>query len=208
MRLTASAGTSRFQLRTLLVRAPCTTVALALIWSMFIVELALHAPEHQDVLLRLGALPGAGITPAQSWRLLAHALLHAGWWHIALNTILLLIAGPPLERWLGRGGWIVTALLGAVFGGVATLLAQHGAGSVSVGASGALFALLFAACLLSSTSNASFGLRRRLWITLAIGLLYSFMPGVGLAAHLGGMAVGAAVAQIRPAHRRFKEDGA
>lgn len=203
MRLTAFAGTSRFQLRTLLARAPCTTVALALIWSMFIVELALHAPEHQEVLLRLGALPGNGITPAASWRLLAHALLHAGWWHIALNTALLLIAGPPLERWLGRSGWIVAALLGAVFGGVATLLAQHGAGSVSVGASGALFALLFAACLLSGTHNASSGLRRRLWITLTAGLLYSFMPGVGLAAHLGGMAVGATV--VGTGHRRFKE---
>lgn len=199
------ARTSRF-LRTLLVRAPCTTVTLALIWSMFIVELVFHAPEHQDVLLRLGALPGAGITLTQSWRLLAHALLHAGWWHIALNTALLLIAGPPLEQWLGRGAWIVTVMLGAVFGGVATLLAQHGAGSVSVGASGAFFALLFAACLLSGTRNASFGLRRRLWITLTIGLAYSFMPRVGLAAHLGGMAVGAAVTRARPAHRRFKEE--
>ncbi|MET1024943.1 MAG: rhomboid family intramembrane serine protease [Pseudoxanthomonas sp.] len=196
---------SRFHLRTLLSRIPCTLVTLALIWAMFIVELSLHAPGHQDVLVRLGALPGEGFTPAQSWRLLAHALLHAGWWHLGLNTALLLIAGPPLERWLGPTRWIFTALLGAVSGGLAGLLAMHGAGSVAIGASGAFFALLFAACLRSGPCHASPGLRRRLWITLTAGVLYSLMPGVGLAAHVGGMAVGAVMVYTGPAYRRLKE---
>ncbi|WP_165494592.1 rhomboid family intramembrane serine protease [Pseudoxanthomonas winnipegensis] len=177
-------------------RFPCTFVALALIWAMFALELAMHAPGHEDVLLRLGALPRTGFHLAQSWRLLSYALLHSGWLHIGLNTALVLIAGPSLERWLGRGPWLATALLDAVIGGLATLLAPHARGAVMVGASGALFAVLMAACLCSGPCHASSGMRRRLWITLAVGLAYSFMPNVSLAAHLGGMAVGTGMAFV------------
>lgn len=172
---------------------------------MFVVELVLRAPGDQAVLLRLGALPGQGIVDGQYWRLLTHAGLHAGWWHIALNTALLLIAGPPAERWLGSWRCLGVALLGAVLGGVATLLVQHGAGTLSVGASGAFFALLGAACVAGQVSAQSTGMRRRLWITLTVGLLYSCMPGVGMAAHLAGLVVGSATVLSSRMHRAPKE---
>ncbi|MFT4197963.1 MAG: rhomboid family intramembrane serine protease [Pseudoxanthomonas sp.] len=180
----------------LLRRFPCTAALLAAIWLVFAVELALHAPGDRAVLLRLGALPDH-IPHGQYWRLLSHALLHANWLHIALNTLLLLIAGPPLERRLGSATCLVTALAGAVLGGLATLGMHHGDGSNTVGASGAFFALLGAALVaihVRPPVRPGPVLVRRLWLALMVGLGYSFFPDVGMAAHLAGLAVGAGIA--------------
>jgi rhomboid protease GluP len=174
-------------------RAPCTAVILSVIWLMFGVELFTHALGQPAMLLRLGALPTAGVAHGEYWRLLTYALLHSGWWHIGLNTALLLLTGPVVERALGARSTLAINLLGAVFGGAAALLAHLGKpATFEVGASGAFFALLGAALVVAWPQRPlnSSRIYRRLRTVLIIGLAISWLPGISMAAHLAGLAVG------------------
>lgn len=178
-------------------RSPCTAGMLAVIWSMFGVELLTHAIGHPEQLLRLGALPTAGIVRGEYWRLLTYALLHSAWWHIGLNTILLLMTGPVVERTSGARMTLVVSLSGAVLGGMAVLLVhRHDPASFEVGASGAFFALLAAALVLTWRHSFAPSARiyRRLRTVLIAGLAISFAPGVSLAAHVAGLVAGGACA--------------
>ncbi|GAB2586327.1 rhomboid family intramembrane serine protease [Dyella jejuensis] len=193
----APAETLRFERMTdVLRRTPCTTLWLVAIWVIFFVELITHAPGNQAMLMRLGALPVTGIVHGQYWRLLTYALLHSAWWHIGLNTLGLWICGPVVERALGPRATLVISVAGAILGGVAILLVHHnGPASIELGASGALFALLGAG-LVSTWRRPGISLSsyRRLRAILIVGLAISFTPEVSMAAHLGGLASGMALA--------------
>jgi rhomboid protease GluP len=174
-------------------RVPCTAGMLLVIWTMFGVELSTRALGHPATLLRLGALPTAGIVDGEYWRLLSYALLHAGWLHIGVNTVLLLLTGPVVERALGARSTLAISLLGAIMGGVAVLFAHHGKpAAFEVGASGAFYALLGAGLVVAWNRPVSDSFRtyRRLLAVLIVGISTSFPPGVSLAAHLAGLAVG------------------
>lgn len=179
---------------------PCTSSMLVAIWLMFGVELIAHAPGNTVTLAKLGALTAAGVARGEYWRLLSYALLHSGWWHIGLNTILLLIAGPVVEQALGARSTLIISLLGAVLGGVAILFVHHGDPALlEVGASGAFFALLGAALGAAWQGRAMDASRiyRRLRTVLVIGVAISFVPGVSMAAHLAGLVVGGVYAWAR-----------
>lgn len=174
-------------------RYPCTTWIMVAIWLMFVVELVTHALGNQDMLLRLGALPTNGIRHREYWRLWTYALLHSGWWHIAINSYLLLMAGPPVERTLGARSTVVIGNMGAALGGAAILLAHHAdKASIELGASGALFAFLGAGLVMTWQRSPAHPSRthRYLRTILIVGLAISFIPGISMAAHLAGLAAG------------------
>jgi rhomboid protease GluP len=178
-------------------RFPCTASMLIAIWLMFVVELHMHALGNQAMLLRLGALSADSIVHRQYWRLLTYALLHSAWWHIGLNTFLLLMAGPVIESALGARSTLVISILGALLGGMAIVLVHRGeTASIGVGASGASFALLGAGVVMTWQRPPESPPRvyQRLRTILIVGLVISFIPGISMAAHLAGVAVGCAYA--------------
>lgn len=71
----------------------------------------------------------------QPWRLLTYAFLHADAIGLALNVLVLLLAGPFAETGLGRGRFLVAYLLAAAFSAGMHLLLT---GTPLVGASGAV----------------------------------------------------------------------
>lgn len=195
----ATAHVSFSSAREFLRRFPCTAVVLAAIWSMFAVELLTHALGNRSALLHLGALSTAGIRQHDYWRLFTYALLHSGWWHIGLNTLLLALCAPTVERSMGSWRTLAIILLGAVLGGVGILIAHRQASpSIEVGASGACFALLGTALALTwrRGRGSSSRLSRRFVVVLIIGLAFSLLPGISMAAHLAGLAVGIALARV------------
>jgi rhomboid protease GluP len=187
-------GTFRLvEARRAIRQSPCTTSMLVVIWAMFAVEIFTHALRNQAMLLRLGALSADTIRHNEYWRLVTYALLHSAWWHIGLNTFLLLVAGPVVERTLGARSTTVISLLGAILGGIAILVVHHGQGSsIELGASGAFFALLAAALVMTWKRQPS--AHRRLRTIVIVGILISFIPGISMAAHLAGLAIGCALA--------------
>ncbi|MGL3148800.1 rhomboid family intramembrane serine protease [Microbacterium sp. A82] len=138
-------------------------------------------------------LPELSGAPFQPWRLLTAALVHSGIWHIGLNMLALWMIGRSLEPMLGRWRFLALYVLGAIGGSVAVGLIAPG--TVTVGASGAVFALFGALLVIGLHLGANM---TGLFVLLGINLVIGFVPGFNIAwqAHLGGAVVGALVGLI------------
>ncbi|MFV1960160.1 MAG: rhomboid family intramembrane serine protease [Planctomycetota bacterium] len=150
------------------------------------------APSPQ-VLVRLGAEVPAEVELGAWQQLVTHAFLHGFLLHLVLNAWIFVGAGRLLESVAGSARLWIVFVVSAVAGGVAHLL--WGQGAVAVGASGGIFGVVGAvgAWSLFSPHPAAPGVRRSILFFLVLSLLISLLPGVGLAAHLGGLAAGAVV---------------
>jgi membrane associated rhomboid family serine protease len=126
------------------------------------------------------------------WRLLTAAFLHIGPVHLLLNMLALLIFGSELERQLGRGRYLAVYLLSALGGAVAIQLLGFPAGAVA-GASTAIYGLMGGLGVLMLASRQDI---RGLLTLLAINVVISFLPGVSLLGHLGGLVAGAIAAGL------------
>jgi len=143
---------------------------------------------------------GANYGPAvflggEWWRLVASTFLHGGLLHLAFNMWGLRVLGPFVESVLGATAFLILYLVSGV-GASLVSIAAHPDG-LSLGASGAIFALLGA--------HVAFFLRHRrempdeifrgqmtsigslIAINIALGLS---MPQVDNAAHVGGLLMG------------------
>jgi membrane associated rhomboid family serine protease len=176
------------------------TVTLTLIGAN-IVAYILERIGGQEFLLRY-ALVGlaldpfsgsvVGVATGEWWRLLTAAFLHSpgSILHILFNMYALYVLGPPLESVLGRARFLILYLVAAL-GGSAASYAFSPLGSISVGASGAIFGLFAAWIIAARRLHAD---ARPMWILLAINLAISFFGAqIDWRAHLGGLVAGAAV---------------
>jgi membrane associated rhomboid family serine protease len=132
------------------------------------------------------------------WRVLTAAFLHIGPVHLAMNMLGLLLFGSELERQLGRWRFLGVYLVAALGGSTAIQLFGHPAGYVA-GASTAIYGLLGALGVLMLASRQDI---RGLLTLLAINVFISFLPGVSLLGHLGGLVAGALGAGVLVAARR------
>lgn len=142
----------------------------------------------QSELLTAPVLVDAG----QWWRVVTSAFTHAGVVHLALNMLALLLFGSELERTIGKARYLTVYLVSALGGAAALQLFGEYLGGV-VGASGAIYGLLgaFGVVLVKQKQDL-----RGLLTLLAINLVISFLPGVSLLGHLGGLVAGAATAAV------------
>ena len=165
--------------------------------AMFLVELATGAVGDDAGLLGLGALPDSGPLHREYWRLLSFGFLHSNVIHLLLNTALLLLAGPAVERRSGAR-WVLLVFLAASVASGIGILVKHQlwpAQGVSVGASGGMFGLLAAALVLVFRPGSGSALARTaLVIALVAGLAYSLLPGISMVGHVIGLGVGTAIA--------------
>lgn len=149
-----------------------------------------------------GLVVPAWLTP------LSATLIHGGVAHIALNLLMLVFCGQQVERALGTAGTSILYALGAYGAAVG----QWALGPLSpvptIGASGAISAILAAYALLYGANRAramgpvSSGVVHAIWLAVAwtgIQALVGFagMGGwqVAIGAHIGGFLVGLALAR-------------
>jgi membrane associated rhomboid family serine protease len=171
--------------------------------AVFLLEFAKGAVGNDVGLLGLGALPDSGQIHHEYWRLLTAGLLHYDVTHFALNTLLLLLVGPVVER-RAETVWVLVIFLGGSLVSFAGILLKHvfwPSQGVSLGASGGLFALLGTGLVLVlRLPSQSRLVRIRLIVPLVGGLIYSVLPRVTMIGHIVGLAVGAAIALALPLH--------
>ncbi len=184
--------------------APAVTWALAAAnTALFALVLSRGDPSDPALLVRLGALERSRVWAGEAWRLVTAGFLHGGWQHLAMNLGALLLAGPIVERRLGRARFL-GLYLGSVIAASATSLLGHDA--VVAGASGGVFGVVGALLVLELRHAGS--LRRFLAAphtlivlgALALGFLGSRLHPAALPAddfaHAGGLAAGAAAAWL------------
>jgi membrane associated rhomboid family serine protease len=136
------------------------------------------------------------IGSAEPVRFLTAAFLHSPSLvlHIVFNMVALWMIGPFLEQSLGRARYVTLYLVSAVAGSVGVLVAAWLGGNWDLavfGASGAVFGLFGAVLVvLRRTGGSARGIVAVIALNIVIGFV---VPGIAWQAHLGGLAVGAAL---------------
>ncbi|MEI9983355.1 MAG: rhomboid family intramembrane serine protease [Aliidongia sp.] len=150
-----------------------------------------------ETLAALGGLQRPLVLDQGEWyRLLTPIFLHADLAHIALNSFALFLAGRALEPLIGRWWFLALFFIGGLSGSLTSLLLNPPE-IVSVGASGAIMALLAAGYLCSFRLPWG-AARNQAQMTMVSVLVPSLLPlatlqtGVHIdyAAHLGGAVSG------------------
>jgi membrane associated rhomboid family serine protease len=149
------------------------------------------------VFARLDQYPAA-VTAGEWWRPLTAAFLHIGPVHLVLNMLAVLVFGSELERQLGRWRFLAVYLLSAL-GGAAAIQLLGDPNRPVAGASTAIYGLLGGLGVLMLVRRQDV---RGLLTLLAINVFISFLPGISLLGHLGGLVAGALAAGILLATRR------
>ena len=135
-----------------------------------------------------GALVGVLVADGEWWRMVTSAFLHANIAHIAFNMWALWILGSRLEQYLGTGRFLTIYVVG-ILGGSAGALLLTNPRAATVGASGAVFALMGALFVLERRGIPLVGpIMPLLLVNLAFTLL---VPNVSIGGHLGGLVAGA-----------------
>jgi membrane associated rhomboid family serine protease len=139
------------------------------------------------------------------WRLVTPILLHAGVIHILCNVAVQLETGVFFEKEWGSARWLIVYMFSAVGSSVLSVIVMPNA--VSVGSSGAVMGLFggkLAEVLLrwgerNDTEQEQIGHKVRkeqcigVTCSVVVVMLFSFIPYVDWAAHLGGLLAGLVV---------------
>lgn len=157
------------------------------------------APGHFTLLAKGAADRALVLGQHEWWRLFTASTLHGSLQHLIGNLIVLVVAGCLLETVIGTGWFAAIYFTGALCGQVLSTLFNP-ADLPSVGASGAIMALLAGLYVLTFHAGAPRpGMRRR----VAGALLFpALMPSVSsgavtdVYAHLGGVMAGTALAFV------------
>jgi membrane associated rhomboid family serine protease len=136
------------------------------------------------------------------WQLITAGFLHANPIHILMNMFALWVIGRDMERILGPARFSAVYLMGVLGGSVSVLLFGQVDGP-TVGASGAVFALMGGLLVVVYRLKLNPG---QVIGMIAINLVLSVaIPGISLLGHVGGLVTGGAVTAaliFAPAERR------
>lgn len=132
------------------------------------------------------------------WRVLTAAFLHFGPLHLALNMLALLVFGSEIERGLGRWPYLAVYVL-SVLGGALSLQLFGAPGAFAAGASTAIYGLFGCLGVLMVFRRQDL---RGLVTLLVINVLISFLPGISLVGHLGGLVAGVVATMLLVLLRR------
>ncbi len=146
-------------------------------------------------LVNFGAMFTPLIHEGQWWRLVTAGFLHGGLLHILMNSWVLFDLGAQVEELYGAARMLTIYFVSSVFGFYVSSLIKPGP---SIGASAALCGLIGAMIALGVRDRSGFGAAIRAvyvrWLIYI--LLFSFLPGVDMAAHIGGFAGGFGMAYL------------
>lgn len=121
------------------------------------------------------------------YRLITSMFVHANILHLLSNMYALYVVGPIIEKYYGKGKYLLIYLGSGIIGSLFSVVLTNYA---SVGASGAIFGLFGALLYFGYKYRATLDgfLRSSIIPTLLVNLILGFMiPGIDISAHLGGL---------------------
>jgi len=169
---------------------------------------ALYTPD--SVVLQWGQVNGFVLYNGAYYQLFTSMFVHASIFHLVGNMLFLFIFGMRGEEIFSLPEFLGIYLVGGLVGNVLSLAFGPGtvlAPFISVGASGAIFAL-FGACIIYVRRS----IRQSILGAFVYGfflLLFSAGPGVNDLAHIGGLIfglfIGYVLASRRKPHEQYME---
>ena len=124
-------------------------VVTKIIIANAVVYFVMFFTHFGNAVVNFGVMRSDLVLDGQIWRLLTATYLHAGFWHIGVNMLMLYFFGPMLERRWGAKQFLIVYTLGGVAGNI-VLTAAGGLGFINpnvpgLGASGSVWAVMAAA---------------------------------------------------------------
>ena len=180
-------------------KAPCTILIAAINVIVFFVLSFQGMTEDGAFMLKHGAMyVPLMIAQGEYYRLFTCMFLHFGVQHLLYNMLLLIFVGDMLEKTVGKMRYLMIYLGGGILGNLLSMgvAMKTGSYAVSVGASGAIFAVVGALVFLAvkNRNRISREENRRLMIMAALSLIEGFtQTGTDSMAHLGGFLGGMAL---------------
>jgi len=117
-------------------------VLIAINVLVFIYQVTLSEPALEGLFFSWGVIP-AEVVQGDGWlTLLTSMFLHGGWLHLIGNMVFLWVFGDNIEAVLGHVAYLGFYLLGGLAASAAHILTNLGSTIPSVGASGAIAAVL------------------------------------------------------------------
>lgn len=169
---------------------------------VFLFEVTLSQPALETFIRQYGVIP-ADIAQAENlYTLLTSMFLHGGWLHLISNMLFLWVFGDNIEAVLGHVMYVVFYLAGGFAASAAHILFNVGSTVPSVGASGAIAAILGAYIVMFPHSRVNVLVFLGLWAGVtrvtalvflgiwALSQLFTGVAGLGAeTAQTGGVAV-------------------
>jgi rhomboid protease GluP len=152
------------------------------------------ASRYNEYLVEFGASYGPAIFGGQWYRLVTAGFLHGGLLHILMNSWVLFDLGAQVEEIFGGARMLVIYFVSTITGFLVSAFIGH----VSVGASAALFGLVGAMIAIGTRYKGGVDdMIRAVYVRYLVYLLiFSLLPGVDMAAHIGGLVGGFGIAYV------------
>jgi len=135
----------------------------------------------------LGAKYAPLIHAGQYWRFITAGFLHGGFIHIFMNSWSLFILVTEVEQFYATSRLLVAYVFSTITGFYLSYLWSPGA--LSLGASAACFGMIGIMLAMGMRNRAdplTQGVRSHYGQWLIIGIVLSLVPGIDIAAHIGG----------------------
>lgn len=174
-------------------------VLLAINAGVFLLMLALSAIHQNELASRIFdflALRAHDVVTGRIYELLTYGFVHAGFFHLFFNMLMLWMFGSMLETAWGSQRFYEFFLFGIVGAALGTVLLAYTLGSIvhlspttpTVGASGGIYAILMAAAMLFGDQEVfMFPLPFTIRLKYMVGIL-AFIALVGALGDAGGTA--------------------
>ena len=183
---------------------PVTSSLLLLTTGVFLSMLLVRGFNYESVqtVYDFGGVLGDQIqfNPSQSWRLFSAIFVHIGLQHFVLNMVTLYFIGRIAEDLFGSKAFLALYLLSGLMGNLFVMIFSPLA--VAAGASTALFGIFGAIASLRFIARSPYiqYLSQSYTSLILVNILFSFMPGISLAGHLGGLVGGGILAFVFPVY--------
>lgn len=167
---------------------------IAILIIVYAIELFFDVNNDINKLLDFGCMNNiAVVTKLQFWRLFTAQFIHAGFFHIICNIVMIYFFGMFLEQFLGHIRYLTIYLLSGVGGNLLSFaLGQDNV--ISCGASTAVFGLMgsvLALYFLNNDNIMAVIIGRQAFLLLICNIVVDFfMPSVDIIGHIGGTITG------------------
>ncbi|CAE7940433.1 RBL3 [Symbiodinium necroappetens] len=137
------------------------------------------------------------------WRLASATMLHAGWIHLAGNLVVQLHAGVQLEVIWGPTAWLVVYFVSGIYANLLSCVLHPD--TIGVGSSGCLCGLIggwlsFIFITWNQTLPSDIKMRNAqvtsIVLSILMVLVFSFLPLMDFAAHVGGLLMGTGTSMV------------
>ena len=170
-------------------KVPYVTLGIILINFVVFLLMYLFGKDSHDVqtLVKFGALYKPFVKNGEFFRLITCAFVHIGVVHLLVNSYSLFIIGSQMESFLGKFKYLFVYIISALCGSLMSIVFHE---TVSAGASGAIFGLLGSMLYFGYNYRVFLGnvLKSQIIPLIVLNLVVGFfIPGVDVAAHVGGL---------------------